>query len=529
MRHREDGGGKRSIKAKLITTVGALALVGATSLAACAPTTASENADSSTDTSQNQVMTNEDGTAMMSDFTDRSNGLFPDVQENDKYLNSGSRGCASCHTDLWKLDKNNGTTTHITEYVGLKDGTYRGDCGVCHNGMTGTAGNIMSENIHTVHYSSELFNEGNGNCWSCHVTSTDENGDIQMMLFEDVMYEPIWGGYPDNATDFTEKWVKDRGWESGYMSGVSVDEDPQLSVDLDQAPSDEDDQFYIQNYKHADGNDAYANIDPSTWTLQVTGAEKSGSYTLDDIKAMPQTEKTATQWCLVVGYNTAMVNNTPFKGVLLEDFVKAVGVPEECNTLTYSAIDGWEGILPGNAGSLQSYIDAGAILVYNSWGHDLTIEQGAPLVLFVPGTGGTVSIKYLNGLDFSVTENPAKIDDLAPAFPNDQMVLDLNSSWFVNDGVKAKVGEQFTIEGASFNWHFGSMEYPIKSVEFSLDYGRTWQTFDTPTDFDDDQWTHFTVNWTPDEAGTYIMKVRAVAEDGTVQGTPSSVIIEVEE
>lgn len=517
------------MKTKLTIALSAIMIVGAAGLAACAPSAASVDEAAEAESSESAVMTNEDGTAMMADFTDRSTGLFPDVQENAKYLNSGNRGCASCHTDLFDADKNNGTTVHITPYVGLKDGSYRADCAVCHNGMTGTAGNILSEGIHTMHYSSELFNEGNGNCWSCHVTSTDEDGNIELMLFEDVMYESVWGGYPDNATDFTEKWVKDRGWETGYMSGISVDGDAQLSVEFDQATSEEEDQFYIQNYKHLDGNDAYADIDPSTWTLEVTGAEKSGSYTLDDIKAMPETSKAATQWCLVVGYNTALVNNTPFKGVLLEDFVEAVGVPEECNTMTYHAIDDWEGVLPGNAGSLQSYIDNGAMLVYNSWGHDLTIEQGAPLVLFVPGTGGTVSIKYLDGLDFSVTENPATIDVIAPAFPNDQMVLDLNSSWFVGDGVKAKVGEQFTIEGASFNWSFGTMDYPISAVEFSLDYGRTWQTFETPDGFDPDQWVHYTVNWTPEEAGTYIMKVRCVAEDGTVQEQASSVIVTVEE
>lgn len=468
-------------------------------------------------------------TTAMADFTQRSTGLFPDIQENGKYLNSGSRGCNSCHSDLFDLNKDNGTTAHITNFVGLKSANYMGDCATCHNGMTGTAGNILSESIHTLHYSSTMFNEGNGNCWSCHVTTVDEDGDMVLKLYEQVMYEAVWGGYPDNATEFTQDWCEQRGWTSGFMSGASIDTAPSVEVTLDQMVSEEDDQFYIQNFKHLDGNDAYATIDPATYKMKVTGAEKSDEYSLDDLKAMPQTEMTATQWCLVVGYNTAMVNNTPFKGVLLKDFVEAVGVPADANTVTVHAIDGWTGVMPGGAGDLQAYIDAGAMLVYNSWGHDLKIEQGAPVVLFIPGTGGTVSIKYVDGLDFSTTENPDKIDVICPQFPNDQMVLDINSSWFDNDGVRAKVGQPVELQGATYGWSIGAMEYGVDRVEFSFDFGNNWIGYDVPADFDDDQWSHYTMTWTPKEAGTYVLKVRGVAHDGTVQATPSSVIVIVEE
>lgn len=185
----------------------------------------------------------------------RVHGMFPDIQRKRSSKTRAIADAAACHDDLFTLDKNNGSFVHITNQVGMKKGSYNGDCVVCHYQKMGTAGNIMSENLHVRHYSSPEFVNANGNCWSCHVTDTDEGGNIIMKLFEDVKYDMRFGGYPnEDETDI--HWLERHGWDEGTFSGVVREADPKLDVQVDQATSAEEDEFNILNFERIEGEDA---------------------------------------------------------------------------------------------------------------------------------------------------------------------------------------------------------------------------------------------------------------------------------
>lgn len=526
-------------KFALGAAVGLLAL--AACLAACAPSTAPQPTDTNAAMAETGESDGGDADASTTgsfstaaDFTDVSTGMFPDIQRNAEFQNAGNRGCAACHDDLFTLDKNNGSFVHITNQVGMKKGSYNGDCVVCHYQKMGTAGNIMSENLHVRHYSSPEFVNANGNCWSCHVTDTDENGNIIMKLFEDVKYDMRFGGYPnEDETDI--HWLERHGWDEGTFSGVVREADPKLDVQVDQATSAEEDEFNILNFERIEGEDAYDQIEKSvndgSYRFTVEGVGKPGEYTLDDLKAMPQTEFTAAQYCYVAGYNTAMFDNMPMKGVKLSDFIEAVGgVEAGANTVTPVAVDGWTAIYPDGATDLQSYIDNDAVIVLERYGHDLNIAQGGPVEIFVPGTGGTATVKNLVGIKFSKTDNPPVYSDIAVPSIEAGALINMNTSWFDNDGVQAKVGEPVTLEGASWGWTFGdACNYEVGKILFSLDYGQNWTEVDSPDSFDPYQWTHFTMTWTPEKAGTYIAKAKAVSKNGVEQGKDASIIIQVSE
>lgn len=456
------------------------------------------------------------------DFTDRDTGLYPDVQENAKYQNSGNRGCVACHDDLFQVDKDNGTYTHITTYVGMKQGRYSADCKTCHSINIGTTGNVMSENIHVAHYSSAAFVEANGNCWSCHSIVKNADGTVEMQLFEDVQYESTYGGYFNaNESDATVKWTKDRGFETGYMSGVSVEAKPAVDVTLDQEPNAEEDEFLILNYQRIDREDAYADIDPQTWTLEITGVNEPRTFTLDDLKALPQTEATVAQWCAVNGINGAMADNMPVSGVLLADLIEACGgLTDDANAMYFTCADGW---YPSSEGTtVQNLIDSNAMICLGNYGHDLTVTQGGPAKLLIPAAVGAISAKNLTQISFEHSDEPVILGSDAGLYP-------INSSWFVNDGVEATAGQTVSIEGAAYGFCSSELDMHPVQVKFSLDYGKTWVTYDVPEDFDPQQWVHFTFNWTPAEAGTYIAKVVAVGADGSEQPTASSLIVTVSE
>lgn len=272
-------------------------------------------------------------------------------------------------------------------------------------------------------------------------------------------------------------------------------------------------------------------VNDDSYRFTVEGVGKPGEYTLDDLKAMPQTEFTAAQYCYVAGYNTAMFDNMPMKGVKLSDFIEAVGgVEAGTNTVTPVAVDGWTAIYPDGATDLQSYIDNDAVIVLERYGHDLNIAQGGPVEIFVPGTGGTATVKNLVGIKFSKTDNPPVYSDIAVPSIEAGALINMNTSWFDNDGVQAKVGEPVTLEGASWGWTFGdACNYEVDKILFSLDYGQNWTEVDSPDSFDPYQWTHFTMTWTPEKAGTYIAKAKAVSKNGVERGKDASIIIQVSE
>lgn len=532
---RKAKGGEVRIGRKFVLAAAVSLLALTLCLVACAP--APQGADSGdapmADTGDNAADENM-SFSTAADFTDVSTGMFPDIQRNAEFQNAGNRGCAACHDDLFTLDKNNGTFVHITNQVGMKKGTYNGDCAVCHFQKMGTAGNIMSENLHVRHYSSPEFVNANGNCWSCHVTDTDENGNIVMKLFEDIKYDMRFGGYP-NEDETDTHWLERHGWDEGTFTGVIREAEPKLDVQVDQATSSEEDEFNILNFERIDGNDVYAEIEKSvsdgSYRFTVEGVGKPGEYTLEDLKAMPQTEFTAAQYCYVAGYNTAMFDNMPMKGVKLSDFIEAVGgVDAGANTITPIAVDGWTAIYPEGATDLQSYIDNDAVIVLERYDHDLNIAQGGPVEIFVPGTGGTATVKNLVGIKFSKTDNPPRYSDIATPSIEAGALINMNTSWFDNDGVQGKVGQPLTLEGAAWGWTFGDdCNYEVDKILFSLDYGQNWVEVDSPDNFDPYQWTHYTMTWTPEKAGTYIAKAKAVSKTGVEQGVDASIIIQVSE
>lgn len=519
---RTQGRGRKKIA--LATLAVAMGMCACVYLAACAPqaSTAASVTDEKSAESVDASAEDKDSFSMAADFTDRSTGMYPDIQNNDTYQNEGNRGCSACHADLWDVDKNNGSYVHITPYVGLKHATYTGDCQLCHSWSVLRCGNAMAENIHVSHYSNQTFLDANGNCWSCHVMYKDKDFNTAIKLYEEVQYEAGFGGYPNNDEDATIAWNKTRGFETGFLNGTSIDAEPALSIELDQDANAEEDEFLCVNYIREDGNDAYAGIDPATWKLEVSGAAKSGGYSLDDLKAMPQTETKRAQFCVLNGVNSGMIDNMPVKGVMLSDFVEAVGAGD-ANAASFTCIDGWAGLGKDNL-SLKYLIDNKAMIVLENYGHDLTTYQGGPAKLFIPGTGGSASLKNLESITFSTVDEPAEVKTVAVTSGK---IAATNTTWFDNDGVEAKAGQPLTLEGASYGWHIGEHERNPIQIMFSIDYGVTWATYDVPADFDPDQWAHFTLNWTPKEAGTYVLKAKAIAADGTEQPGVSNLLVTV--
>ncbi len=82
------------------------------------------------------------------------------------------------------------------------------------------------------------------------------------------------------------------------------------------------------------------------------------------------------------------------------------------------------------------------------------------------------------------------------------------------------VGEPLQLKGTAYD--FG---HAVSAIQFSLDDGANWTTYETP-DTNDYQNVTWTFEWTPDKAGFYIMKVRSVNDAG--EASPEAAFVEIE-
>lgn len=170
------------------------------------------------------------------------------------------------------------------------------------------------------------------------------------------------------------------------------------------------------------------------------------------------------------------------------------------------------------------------MIVLERYGHDLNIAQGGPVDIFVPGTGGTATVKNLVGIKFSKTDNPPVYSDICRALHRGRRSHQHEHLLVRQRRRAGQGGRAVTLEGASWGWTFGdACNYEVDKILFSLDYGQNWTEVDSPDSFDLYQWTHFTMTWTPEKAGTYIAKAKAVSKNGVERGKDASIIIQVSE
>ena len=74
--------------------------------------------------------------------------------------------------------------------------------------------------------------------------------------------------------------------------------------------------------------------------------------------------------------------------------------------------------------------------------------------------------------------------------------------------VRGIVGVPLVFEG-----YANDFDKAIRAVQFSLDGGENWTSYDV-SDSSPDLWVHWTFTYTPERPGTYQLLVRSVNADG---------------
>ena len=509
---------------RLLVAVAVMAAVAALALAlwGCAPQATTSMAATGGDAEA----TEEAAPSMYPDFTDRTSGNFNDTFSTTDMLNAGNRGCNACHEDLWDVMNMKDGYKHILTHVGYDKALTYQDCEPCHRGHTALTG---------PYYGSKVFQEANGNCWSCHaMNSAGGQGDYQLVLWDDFYDEPALGGYPNiDGNEMEQAWVDSRGFFGGFVNGMTQDEAPAIDVKLDQAVTDHDDVFIVNNWgpevTEKNGEPfSFEAVCSDENTVSLTGVKNPRSFTKAELLAMPQTEFTMALACATNGRGGSLVSNIPMSGVSVAYLIEQCGgLADGVNAVNATGYDGWQAFPPMNL-EASTYTE-NAYIALKYYGEDLSQDDGAPMTLVSLGNPGARQVKHIKSIDFTQDEaffqGPmmAESDEPSPSYP-------INGMWFQEDGITAKVGEPVTLTGAVYSWN--RVVGDLASVNFSFDMGKTWQDVkiaDQVTDFDPFQWVTYSLDWTPSKAGKYQVKLQATDVNGVQMKKPVTLFVNVEE
>ncbi|WP_323717883.1 molybdopterin-dependent oxidoreductase [Paracoccus aminovorans] len=284
------------------------------------------------------------------------------------------------------------------------------------------------------------------------------------------------------------------------------------------------------------------------WVLTIDGeVETPLELTIDDLKsrfenvtrrlviecggngrAFFQPGTSGNQWTF------GAVGCPEWTGVRLADVLKEAGVKD---TAVYTGHYGNDVHLSGDEEKevisrgvpIEKAMEGDAIIVWAMNGEPLSALHGFPLRLIVPGYPASASQKYLNRIWIRDKEHDgAKMTGDSyriPAYPvapgtevpeEDMVVLKempvKSIVTFPETGAEVKAGEEVEVRG-----HAWCGKGDVASVQYSLDFGQTWQEAELEPAANRFAWQRWRAKVTPPQHGYYEVWARAVDQDGIGQ------------
>ncbi|MDG6935089.1 MAG: molybdopterin-dependent oxidoreductase [Nitrososphaerota archaeon] len=258
-------------------------------------------------------------------------------------------------------------------------------------------------------------------------------------------------------------------------------------------------------------------VDVASWKLAVTGMVNSPlDLTYNDIVSMPYVEQYNTLECISNVVGGDLISNAKWRGVKLEDILKAAGASQEAVYVVFRCYDGYDVGIP-----IQKARDSGTILAYMMNDAQLPKEHGYPLRAVVPGLYGQHNAKWIT--EIQVVNEVYQGFWQRRGWANDAtykttstIVIPGNSPLrrrFMIPGGDSSVTEgTIPVAGIAFAGDRG-----IEKVEVSVDGGNTWQQASLKDPLSNYTWVLWSKEWNPPAAGAYKLMVRATDGEGNLQ------------
>lgn len=506
-------------------TVALLAIgvaIGCLGIAACQPQV--QNA-SEADTA---ALADTQGSTEPGTFTNPDAGDWGDTQYAIA-VNAGNRGCNSCHADLFSVlpHGKNSKGLHEVDKPAAYGRVYTyNDCTTCHvhsgsdGSATGGSGPYMAASIHGSHYANAEFNAKGGNCFSCHESDVVTG---RLGIWDELKYTRVIGLGNNAPLEAVDTWLEGRGYETSTVTGGMIAHDIKLdNVVSNQDPTESSADLYSAT------NMDYPEVAEADYRIAIKGVKNEKSYTLDELRAMPQTEITYTRICGTNGNNGGWyIANIPAKGVLLSDIIADCGgLADGVDTFASAGYDGWAGpFTPAPTGlSMDAYLDPNTMIALEQFGEPIDLMDGGPAYFVVPGGVAFAGSKWVNEISFFKGDG-SEIRSIA-----EWDMYTNTGTWLTPsiDGKEFKVGEPIELTGVAFSLA-EQHDINMTAIKISADYGETWTEIPLPVNMDQDQWVKWSATWTPEVAGTYCLTTHVESENPEAGSNDGNVIIKVVE
>ncbi len=296
------------------------------------------------------------------------------------------------------------------------------------------------------------------------------------------------------------------------------------------------DKFFVtQHYNQPE-------IDPNTYRLKLTGMlNKPAELSLADLRQMRPTE-------MIVGYECS--GNRPasfqglsscgrFTGVPLREVLNQAGVGPKAREAVFFGTDRGDQEVVfrqqtfklnqqfGRSLTLENAMKPDPMIVYALNGDPLTVPQGAPVRLLMPGYYGVCNVKWLSEIHLQEDRYLGNFQGRwyrsVVGVGGTGEDLDLNTQWIETEVTRIhlkssisrvrKIGGSHRILGFVLN--DGT---PIRSVEVKIDEG-PWQKATLDPANTKYSWKLFSYTWEGATPGEHTIVSRVTDEEGNVQPT----------
>lgn len=407
---------------------------------------------------------------------------------NISYLNADERGCLSCHKSFedicMSLD-----TKHNVYASGYAAQITIANCLGCHRNA-GFGNTQLSVSLHGIHNGSAAFGAMNGTCDSCHYFSDGQNtvGENQFELWDFAKYDLY----------------------KGVTKVAAEDADVELSYDQDTVSAN--DQIFFESLNN-EPSEWRTTCDPQVaddWIVSIGGEVQNPiEMSVTELKEKFGTKTfTMKQPCIENGIGGPWIYQAELTGISMKDIIDYVQPSDTVTNIKCTSEDGYNMVSPAFANvNVED-----CLLVTEINGEPLPTTQGWPLTLAVPRNSAASYIKCIQTIDF-VTKEGGSHDELSsastPLDPHAGTMQGKPNAGVLNypDGVVLPAGEPVHLEG-----YADAYDGSVDSVQYSLDGGKSWLEMDTP-DNDPTRWTYWRMDFTPENPGAYLLKIRVTGTD----------------
>jgi DMSO/TMAO reductase YedYZ molybdopterin-dependent catalytic subunit len=283
-------------------------------------------------------------------------------------------------------------------------------------------------------------------------------------------------------------------------------------------------------------------IDPMQYRLKFTGmVKKPAEFSLADLRAMKSTE-------MVLGFECSgnsgramegLASCGRFTGVRLSSLLKQVGIQPQAREVVFFGTDrGMQDVVFrqqtfkleqqfGRSVTLENAMKPEPLVVYSMNGDPLTLNQGFPVRLMMPGWYGVANVKWLSEVHLQeerfLGNFQARWYRTLRAVGGTGEEKDPQTQFVENEVTRMHLKSVIARVRKNGNGHqiLGFVlndGTPLKSVEVQVDNG-PWQKAELDRSNTQYSWKLFTCKWEGATPGEHTLVSRATDGNGTVQAT----------